>query len=113
MLNLDLYGNRCYSAILAICEGDVFISDPKTEANVFKDYFASQATIPNNDSAPVGIHAVHMTVTEGEGESDVFFGLKICTLGIFWGQRSIMYILGLEKMCVFFGQSSSEFFCDH
>ena len=30
------------------------------------------------------------------GGNPTSFGLKICTLGIFWGQRSVMYILGLE-----------------
>ena len=42
----SLYGyNKCYSAIPAICEGDVFMSDPKIEVNVFNDYFVSQATV--------------------------------------------------------------------
>ena len=34
-----MYGNKCYSAIPAISEGDVFISDPKEKVNVFNDYF--------------------------------------------------------------------------
>ena len=37
----SLYGNKCYSAIPAICEGDVFISDPKRKVNVFNEYFVS------------------------------------------------------------------------
>ena len=41
----SLYGNKCYSAIPAICEGDVFISDPKRKVNVFNEYFVSQATL--------------------------------------------------------------------
>ena len=47
----SLYGNKCYSAIPALCEGDVFISDPKRKLNVFNEYFVSQATLSNNDSA--------------------------------------------------------------
>ena len=34
-------------------EGDVFISDPKEKVNLFNDYFASQATVPNSDSAEI------------------------------------------------------------
>lgn len=49
----SLYGNKCYSAIPAICEGDVFISDPKRKVNVFNEYFVSQATLSNNDSAEI------------------------------------------------------------
>lgn len=45
--------SECYSAIPAVCERDVFTSDPNTKANVFNDYFASQATIPSNDSTEV------------------------------------------------------------
>ena len=35
----SMYGNECYSAIPAISEGDVFISDPKEKFNFFNDYF--------------------------------------------------------------------------
>ena len=49
----SLFGNKCYSAIPPICEGDVLISDPKIKVNVFKDYCGSQATVPNNDSAEI------------------------------------------------------------
>lgn len=45
--------SECYSAIPVICEGDAFISDPNTKADVFNDYFASQATASNNDSTEV------------------------------------------------------------
>ena len=47
-----MYGNQCYSAIPAISEGD-FISDAKEKVNVFNDYFASQASVPNCDSAEI------------------------------------------------------------
>ena len=41
---------------------------------------------------------VHMT---GGGGSDVFLGLKIYTLGSFFGSRDWSHIfLGLKKMCV-------------
>ena len=49
----SLYGNKCYSAIPAICEGNVLISDPKRKVNVFNEYFVSQATLSNNDSAEI------------------------------------------------------------
>ena len=49
----SLYGNKCYSVIPAIFEGDVFISDPKGKVDVFNDYFASQATVPNSDFAEI------------------------------------------------------------
>ena len=49
----SLYGNKCYSAIPAICEGNVLISDPKCKVNVFNEYFVSQATLSNNDSAEI------------------------------------------------------------
>ena len=49
----SMYGNKCYSAIPSISEGDVFISDPKEKVNVVNDYFASQATVPNSDSAEI------------------------------------------------------------
>ena len=49
----SLYGNKCYSVIPAISEGDVFISDPKGKVDVFNDYFASQATVPNSDFAKI------------------------------------------------------------
>ena len=45
--------SKCYSAIPAISEGGVFISDPKEKVNVFNDYFASPATVPNSDSAEI------------------------------------------------------------
>ena len=41
------------TAILAFSEGDFFISDPKEKVNVFNDYFASQATVPNSDSTEI------------------------------------------------------------
>ena len=31
------YGNKCHSAIPAICKGDVLISDPNDKENVFND----------------------------------------------------------------------------
>ena len=49
----SLYGNKCHSAIPAICEGNVLISDPKREVHVFNEYFVSQATLSNNDSAEI------------------------------------------------------------
>ena len=49
----SMYGNKCYAAIPAISEGDVFISDSKEKVNVFNDYFASQATVTNSDSAEI------------------------------------------------------------
>ena len=49
----SLYGNKCYSAIPAICEGNVLKSDPKRKVNVFNEYFVSQATLSNNDSAEI------------------------------------------------------------
>ena len=49
----SMYGNKCYSAIPAISSGDVFISDPNEKVNVFNDYFVSQASVPNNDSAEI------------------------------------------------------------
>lgn len=33
------YGNKCYSAVPAIFEVDVFISDSKEKVNVLNDYF--------------------------------------------------------------------------
>ena len=49
-----MFGNKCYSAIPAISEGNVFIPDPKEKVNrFFYDYFVSQATVPNGDSAEV------------------------------------------------------------
>ena len=51
-----MFGNKCYSAIQAISEGNVFIPDPKEKVNrFFYDYFASQATVPNGDSAEIPI----------------------------------------------------------
>ena len=47
-----MYGNKCYSAIPAISEG-VFIPDAKEKVIVFNDYFASQASVPNSDSAEI------------------------------------------------------------
>ena len=47
----SMYGNKCYSAILAFSGGDFFIPDPKQKVNVFNDYFASQGTVPKSDSA--------------------------------------------------------------
>jgi len=49
----SMCGNKCYSLIPAISEGNVFISDAKEKVNVFNDYFASQATVPNSDSAEI------------------------------------------------------------
>ena len=49
----SLYGNKCYSAIPAICEGNVLISDPERNVNVFNEYFVSQATLSNSDSAEI------------------------------------------------------------
>ena len=50
----SMYGNMCCSAIgLAFSEADFFISDPKKKVNVFNDYFASQATVPNSYSAEI------------------------------------------------------------
>ena len=47
-----MFGNKYYSAIPAISEGNVFIPDPKEKVNrFFYDYFVSQATVPNGDSA--------------------------------------------------------------
>ena len=49
----SLYGKKCYSAIPTMCEGDLFISNPKIKVRVFNDYFVSQATVANNDSAEI------------------------------------------------------------
>ena len=50
----SMFGNKCYSAIPAISEGNVFIPDPKEKVNrFFYDYFVSQATVPNGDSAEI------------------------------------------------------------
>ena len=57
-----------------------------------------------------GTRSTHDGDGVGGGGIRRIFGLKIYTLGIFWGQRSVMYILGLDKMWMFLGQSSSEFF---
>ena len=49
----SMYGNKCYSAIPAIFEGDVCISDSKEKINVYNDYFVRQANLPNNDSVEI------------------------------------------------------------
>ena len=49
----SMYGNKCHSAIQAISEGDVFISDSSEKVNVFNDYFVNQANLSNNDSAEI------------------------------------------------------------
>ena len=49
----SMYGNKCCSAIRAISEGDVFMSDSKEKVNVFNDYFVRQANLPNNDSVEI------------------------------------------------------------
>ena len=44
-------------------------------------------------------------------ESDVFFGLKICMLGIFFGSKDLSCIFRSSNICIFLrGQSSTKYF---
>lgn len=48
-----MYGNIYYSAIPAISEGDILVSDPKEKADLFNQYFVSEASVSNLESAEI------------------------------------------------------------
>ena len=46
----SMYGNKYYSAIPAICEGGILVSDSQRKADLFNEYFVTEASIPFIDS---------------------------------------------------------------